>query len=403
MQEKDKLIMITQNFPFGKGEIYVEREVDFFSKKYKEIHIYPINILSGEQRQVPSNVFIHNLISIRSGKVNVFVLLKNIFLITKILFLEFRHTNVKRFFVSHIKVFLSELVQCIELSEKFIAEPALKDARCSFYSVWMDEGALILAILKNLKKIPDFVFRLHGYDLYDERRIGNYMPFRFYNFQQAKNIFIVSKAGKDYLTSKKLFQEKLIVNYSGLYDKGENPFEKNIFRLVSVSNIIPLKRVDKIIEILHHINFPVTWIHYGEGAIKDELIKEASTLPKNIDWKFNGQTGQEELNKFYSDNSVSLFIHLSETEGLPLAIVEALSYGIPAMACDVGGISEIVNEQTGILLPEDFDGKGVADKIADFRKGSMNDPEFRKGVREFWKKNFDAEKNYDFFYKKILG
>jgi glycosyltransferase involved in cell wall biosynthesis len=296
---------------------------------------------------------------------------------------------------------LSELVQCIELSEQLILEPALKNASCSFYSVWMDEGALMFAVLKDKNRISDFVFRLHGYDLYDERRTGNYMPFRYYNFQQAKKIFIVSKAGKDYLIRKKIFPKKLVVNYSGLYDKGENPFDKKTFTLVSVSNIIPLKRIGEIIEILHFIDFPVRWVHFGEGTIKGKLIESAATLPQNINWKFNGQTSQEELNDFYSRTSVNLFIHLSETEGLPLAIVEALSYGIPAIACDVGGIPEIVNDQTGILLPEKFDVKEVADKIINFRTGKMNDVEFRKGVREFWKNNFDAEKNYDFFYRKI--
>ncbi len=395
--------MVTQNFPSGKSEVYLEREVDFFAKKYREVHIYPINIVEGEHRKLPSNVYIHPLISKRSGKVNSSVIFKNVFLIAKILWLEFIHTTTKTFFITHLKTFLSELVQCIELSEQFVKEPELQGGNNSFYSVWMDEGALMFAILKDRKKIPDFVFRLHGYDLYDERRTGNYMPFRYYNFQQAKKIFSVSKAGKEYLVKKNVFPEKLVVNYSGLYDKGENPFDKNTFTIISVSNIIPLKRIDKIIEILRHIDFSVTWIHFGEGSSKEGLIAAAKTLPANINWKFNGQTSQEELNKFYSTNSINLFIHLSETEGLPLAIVEALSYGIPAIACDVGGVGEIVNAQTGILLPEQFDVQQVADKISNFKAGSMNEMEFRKGVRAFWKANFDAEKNYDFFYKEIIG
>jgi glycosyltransferase involved in cell wall biosynthesis len=397
----EKLIMVTQNYPSGKGEIYLERELACFSKKYQEIHIYPIKIVSGELRNVPSNVFIHDLISKRSGKVKYSILLKNIFLIIQILFLEYKHTIAKRFFISNLKMIASELIQCFELAEKFICESVLKDAKCSFYSVWMDEGALMFAILKDQKKISDFVFRLHGYDLYDERRPGNYMPFRYYNFKQAKKIFIVSKAGKDYLVHKKLFPEKLIVNYSGSNDNGENPFDKDAFVIVSVSNIIPLKRVNKIIEILHYIDFPVKWIHFGEGVIKDKLIGSASALPQNVTWEFNGQTGQNELNKFYSQTSVNLFIHLSETEGLPLAIVEALSYGIPAMACNVGGIPEIVNEQTGILLPENFDVRLVAHKIVNFRSSHMNDLKFRKGVRDFWKNNFDAEKNYPEFVEIV--
>lgn len=395
------LIMVTQNYPSGKSEVYLEREISFFSKRFNEIHVYPIKIIAGDQRPVPPNVFVHDTISSRSGKVSPGVFLRNFFFCLNVMRLEFIHCNVKPFFIRNLRNILSELLQCIDLAGKMLNEPHVKDPGNSFYSVWMDEGALLFAILKAKKKIPYFVFRLHGYDLYDERRTGNYMPFRYFNFMHAKKIFIVSKAGKEYLENKKLFPQKLVVNYSGLYDMGLNPFSNEEFTLISVSNLIPLKRVDKIIEILRLIPFKVKWIHFGEGEIKPDLINVASSLPGNIEWKFNGQTSQEELIRFYSTQSVNLLIHLSETEGLPMAVVEALSFGIPAMACDVGGLPEIINESTGILLPEKFDVREVADKIIEFRNSHMNSPAFRKGVKEFWKQNFDAEKNYSYFFNEM--
>ena len=44
---------------------------------------------------------------------------------------------------------------------------------------------------------------------------------------------------------------------------------------------------------------------------------------------------------------VDLFLTVSANEGIPVSIMEAQSFGIPVIATDVGGISEIVNNVNG--------------------------------------------------------
>jgi glycosyltransferase involved in cell wall biosynthesis len=74
--------------------------------------------------------------------------------------------------------------------------------------------------------------------------------------------------------------------------------------------------------------------------------------------------------------------------------MEAISFGIPVTGCDVCGLPEIVNEKTGILLEEHFDPKLVAQKIEVFLKEKSRDAQYRQGVKEFWRENFNAERNY---------
>jgi len=45
---------------------------------------------------------------------------------------------------------------------------------------------------------------------------------------------------------------------------------------------------------------------------------------------------------------------------LPVSIMEAFSYGIPAIATAVGGIPEIVTEDCGVLLELDFEPEELA-------------------------------------------
>ena len=47
-------------------------------------------------------------------------------------------------------------------------------------------------------------------------------------------------------------------------------------------------------------------------------------------------------------------INVSESEGLPVSMMEAQMAGLPVIGTDVGGVSEIVRPDTGILLPKDF-------------------------------------------------
>ena len=54
------------------------------------------------------------------------------------------------------------------------------------------------------------------------------------------------------------------------------------------------------------------------------------------------------------------------TEGIPVSLVEALSYGIPIIATDVGGNSEVCDSQVGILLSSDPSAEEVKESIEDF-------------------------------------
>lgn len=49
-----------------------------------------------------------------------------------------------------------------------------------------------------------------------------------------------------------------------------------------------------------------------------------------------------------------LFLNISESEGVPFSIMEALSAGIPVMATDVGGTAEIIDDTVGRLLPKEL-------------------------------------------------
>ena len=100
-----------------------------------------------------------------------------------------------------------------------------------------------------------------------------------------------------------------------------------------------------------------------------------------------------------------MFINCSESEGIPVSIMEALSFGIPVIATNVGGTSEVVIDgYNGFLLDKDFLEIDLKQMIVDFLNSSEDFIlEKRTNARIFWENNYDAEKNYTEFYKRIEG
>lgn len=397
---KKYLFMISQNYPYGKGEVYLERELKAFSEYYEKIVLLPMDY-AGEanHRTLPANVELSDLLLKRDRFVDKKVFLKNILDIRKVLKTEKRHTKAKAYLKANKKEFAGQVTMAIkngnQFTETFLSDKAIAQ-NASFYSVWLDESALMLALLKEWGVIPEFVVRLHGYDLFDNRREGNYMPFQGYVFERVKRIFIVSQAGYDYLAAKGKFIEKLQVNYSGVYDHGINPLPGpgTPFTLLSVSNMVALKRIDRIMEVLKRIEGPIRWIHIGDGEERDKLEALRQQLPDRIAVEWTGAVPFQQILELYQTTCVHGFIHLSETEGLPMAVVEAQSFGIPAIATDVGGTREIVTEGTGTILPVDFTLEQAVQAINELKKVSPVTMEYRQAIKARWNARFNADQNY---------
>jgi len=218
----------------------------------------------------------------------------------------------------------------------------------------------------------------------------------------VSKVFPDSKTGETYMKEKGVFPQKVSCSYYGVADNGNNPFdEESVFRVVSCSSLIPLKRVHLVIEILQKLDFHVEWVHFGDGELLDQLQEKCALLPNNVLVKFMGHRSNKDLLTYYKTVPVNLFITVSETEGLPMSLIEACSFGIPIIGTAVGGVPEIVNDQTGILIPKDFIPDKIAKRIEEFKNSEMNTPGFRVKVKSFWFNNFNAQVNYNKFINQI--
>lgn len=397
------LLFFTSSYPYGKGETFIENEINFLAEHFDEVLIFPLNS-SGEKRSHLDNVCIVDLIKenkttnstlhiYHSSILKEYFYLSTKLLLGKITFIQYRYL---------ISLFKNILERATSL-EKWLKENPIKDF--VFYSYWFEEWATILAILKNNGLVNKFHARVHGFDLYEERAVYGFIPFRDLQLKEVTTVSAVSKAGYDYMIDKyPSCQQKFFLHRLGVHDNGIGPFVlNNGFTLVSCSNVVPLKRVKLIVDILTYVNQPMKWIHFGDGVQLKNIKNLAKSLPPNVSVDFRGRIANHEVVRFYKQHQVNLFITTTETEGgCPVSIQEAISFGIPVIGTAVGGVPEIVNSKTGILIDKDFDAKVVAKQIEGFLLSDSNSVEFREQVRKFWKEEFMAEINFKRYIHKIL-
>ena len=405
MTKNKTLFLFTEYFPYDSGIDFLDEEIFYLSKHFYKILIIPLHVKQKPICPVPENVIVidfnlykpYNRIRCFFNHFSIFI---NIFCY------QFFLSRHKFSYISNFYQEANSLLHKINAAQRLKETIDSKDFKNGvFYSYWFNIWAFLLSVLKSQNKEMKIITRAHGGDLYEERRGPNgYFSFRSFQMRMFNRVAVVSEYGKLYLQNKyPEYKDKIELSRCGVLNQGSNPIpDQSLFRIVSCSSLIPLKRVNLIIEVLMHVRFKVEWVHFGGGELLNPIEEQAKELPSNVTCFFKGHVDKTEIIDFYKNNPVDLFIHLSETEGLPFSIMEAISFGIPVIATDVGGVAEIVNQRTGILIKKDFEPISVTQLITKFHEERNEKFIFREEVKNFWEKNYDAQKNYECFINNIL-
>ena len=126
--------------------------------------------------------------------------------------------------------------------------------------------------------------------------------------------------------------------------------------IVGVGQLVPRKGVDVAIAALaalRHRDAVLVWI--GDGPERDALAAAARDLgvAERVLLRRPAEVGDRRA-LFTALAVADVVVVPSREEGLPLALVEAMAFGAPVVACDVNGIPEVVHDRrTGRLVPPD--------------------------------------------------
>ena len=316
-----------------------------------------------------------------------------------------------KYWLSAFKIMYVDIHRATNLKNELIGLCKVKNidmADCVFYSYWHDYKALSLAMLRKGNTNFKCVARAHRWDVFADKNIIPYLPFKKFILDNLSNTISISEAGKEYFYEyvKPASNSKISVSYLGKINDRKPLLEKmsNEILICSCSTLTPVKQVDRIINVLSKLKVKgLRWIHFGDGPLRSEIYALAKSKLSNVDFEFKGIVPNNEILDFYANNYVDLFLNLSSSEGIPVSIMEALSAGIPVVATDVGGTAEAVNNKNGFLLPAEFNDDEVVQKIKSYiNYDSDKKQAYRHRAYEFWGENYEAEKNYEAFCKTII-
>ena len=219
--------------------------------------------------------------------------------------------------------------------------------------------------------------------------------------RDAEGLLAVSEALKEQMVRLGLPRELIEVHYTGVDlsrfspEAGERPQQPT---LLAVGNLVPLKRVGLLIDMM--VQLPGCRLDIvGDGPERAALEQRAEALGLSRQVRFAGRLPHHELPRRLA--SAHLLVHASEAEGLANVWVEALASGTPVVTTDVGGAAEAVPSEAGRLVPANAAPEDFAAAVRELLAHPPQAQHVRSAAQRFsWQRNIDALLAH---YQRVAG
>jgi glycosyltransferase involved in cell wall biosynthesis len=157
------------------------------------------------------------------------------------------------------------------------------------------------------------------------------------------------------------------------------PPREPVRQLFCAARLAPEKGIEFLVQALALLimrNYDVNLRLAGDGPSRAVLAGTARQLGVADHVCFLGNLSEQDVARELS--SSDLFILPSLTEGVPVAIMEAMAVGVPVIATNVAGTSELVESGKSGLLVRPTDSQAIADAVVTM----IEDYEFRRRAAE---------------------
>lgn len=278
------------------------------------------------------------------------------------------------------------------------------DESVLLYTYWRGGATLAAARWARQHAGCAAVTRVHRYELYADAFARPFQPWVSV-YDTLARVIPISRHGQDYLLGLGVSPARIALARLGVPAAPWRTAASTdgVCRLVSCSTVTPVKRVPFTARAIvafarAHPAQRVEWLHFGGGPELAAVELELRAAPPNLHAALRGRVAHAEVAAHYAQVPVDLFVLLSASEGLPVAIQEALAAGIPVLACDVGGVGEAVPDSgdNGALLAPDVGVDGVVGRLRwlliDSTAGDRQ--KRRDAALAVWAERFNANHNH---------
>jgi len=189
--------------------------------------------------------------------------------------------------------------------------------------------------------MPEYIRTNHNKKYYLLQKLNLSLLSRSY-----RKVIAVSKDIQDIFINKYGFQENkiaMIHNGTELHKNNLLKRDKDIFVIGSMGRIFPVKDYSLMVEIAREISKETDKIRFelaGDGPDRAMIMRLIERYRLEKTFILRGFV--ENSDDFYQ--CLDIYLNTSLHEGIPMSILEAMSYEIPIIAPNIGGLKEMMND-----------------------------------------------------------
>jgi len=360
-----RIAYITAHSPWGKGETFILEEMLEIKRQGHDLIIIPRD---------PSGYIYHcGGKELQHLSVHLPVINFRIF----VFFMHFLVLNRKKIVIKiilnivkqsrNIRILLKNLL--IIPKSIYISRIITENKVEHIHAHWGTTTATMAYVVHQLTGIP-WSFTLHRWDIYENNMLRE-------KVRSAQFVRCISLNGKAELLDiiKGGYKDKIYVVHMGVKVPDNiiiTPSLNNDFIIATPANLIEVKGHKYLIEsckiLLKRGIHNLQCVFFGEGPLKKELenLIRRDGLTKYI--RMPGIIPHEKLLNMYKKRKIDVVVLpsintiMGEHEGIPVALMEAMAFGIPVISTNTGGITELIGDESGIMVAEK-DPVGLANAI----------------------------------------
>ncbi|AFZ35412.1 glycosyl transferase group 1 [Stanieria cyanosphaera PCC 7437] len=220
-------------------------------------------------------------------------------------------------------------------------------------SAWRNSGLILIALLFN----KPVILHAHGAEFHTFHARLNPIFRKFLNWilQKPTYLIVLSESWrKFYISHCHIPAQKVVVLHNPVDFPQQLPTKNQDeqFKLLFLGKINQRKGIYDLLKAIAlvkaELSHKIKLIIAGSGEINETLnLAQELGIEEKID--FCGWVNREQRNQLLAQ--VDLFLLPSYNEGLPMALLEAMSWAIPVITTPVGGIGEVIfHSETGWLV-----------------------------------------------------
>lgn len=407
------LRIVTSHFPYGDHDEFMSEELGYLARAFDEIILTPLSPRGSEEVwDVPTSVSVDtSLASALSRKIGPVPPIAARWARRTYHSLRPRSTSMLTTLAAPDDWTSGPVLWAASVVREVgdyatIHRWALLQSRPSVtYTFWL--GPATAALANAWAGVP-VVSRAHGGDLYAYSRRPTGIPLQTRAIDASWATRSVSRHGAEYLRQRHpTAAAKIGVSHLGirLPDVLTSRSGDGLVRVLSASSVDDNKRVRFIHEVVRELQrlamSPIVWTHFGDGPAMDDLRKSIAKTPvSNLRVDLVGRVPVQHVRDHFAREPVDLFINASRSEGMPISVMEAQSFGVACLAPDVGGVAEVAPPSLNAIVtasssPRDYALAGVR------LLGCQADQ--RADRRDHFRANFEAAAVYGEWSRKLAS